>query len=138
MNDTGLWSLFISALISSTLLPGGSEAVLVYLAQQGQHTDWSLWISATSGNTLGGVITFFMGWWLSRFRPQRIQNDLKLQKSLQRVRKLGSPVLLLSWLPVIGDPLCLAAGWLKASIPISILMILAGKGARYYFLISIT
>ncbi len=64
-----LWGLFLSAFISATLFPGGSEAVLAALAYLKQHDPWWLLAIATLGNTLGGLSTFLLGWWLARRVP---------------------------------------------------------------------
>ncbi len=137
-SDINLIGLFISAFVSSTLLPGGSEIALVYLAQQGEDPPLLLWLAATSGNTLGGLTSWALGWWINRRYPWRKLDDAKHQRALERVRRWGSPVLLLSWLPVIGDPLCLVAGWLRIGLLQAALFIALGKGARYAVLLALT
>lgn len=77
---------------------------------------------ATAGNTLGGMVSFVMGWWL----PQTQQ-----LKHVEKVRRLGAPVLLLAWLPFIGDALCLAAGWLRLNPWQAMLYMGIGKFSRY-------
>jgi len=126
----GLWGLFLSAFVSSTLLPGGSEAVLLLLAEQGAADKWLLLAVATAGNTLGGMTTWVLGRVLAWRFPARKFMD-KEQQAIARIRRWGSPALLLSWVPVIGDPLCLAAGWLRLHWLPSLLFIAAGKAARY-------
>lgn len=129
--STGLWSLFFSAFISSTLLPGGSEVLLLYLASQADPNLLALWSVASLGNTLGGVTSLLMGWWIAVRFPAKTLNEDKHQKALGHLRRFGSPALLLSWLPVIGDPLCFVAGWLKLPVLWAILFIGLGKAARY-------
>ncbi|MDX5151988.1 MAG: DedA family protein [Acidiferrobacterales bacterium] len=129
--DVTLWSLFVSALLSSTLLPGGSEAVLAYLATDEQHLPLTLLVVATLGNTLGGLTSWGIGRLIAIKYPARGLVKPAQQKALVRVQHWGSPVLLLSWLPVIGDPLCVAAGWLRLHWLLSLLFIGAGKAARY-------
>lgn len=131
VEEYGLLGLFISAFISSTLFPGGSEAVLIWLASEQKYTDWQLLLAATSGNTLGAMTTWLLGWWLARRFPQRALDEKKHERALRHIRRWGSPILLLSWLPVIGDPLCFVAGWLKLSLLSSVLFITAGKALRY-------
>lgn len=130
-----LWLLFGSAFVSSTLLPGGSEALLLYYATQGEQAVWLLWLVATAGNTLGGMSTWLLGrlivW---RFPAKSLENE-KHQKALARMEKWGSPALLLSWVPLIGDPLCLVAGWLKINFFKALVFILVGKALRYAFLV---
>jgi membrane protein YqaA with SNARE-associated domain len=129
--DFDLWALFVSALISSTLLPGGSEVVLALLDRNGERDTVQIVLVATAGNTLGGLITFGMGWLISwRYPADELARPAQ-QMGVVRVRRWGAPVLLLSWLPIIGDPLCLAAGWLRVSPLLAALMIGGGKLLRY-------
>ena len=122
-----LWALFVSAFISSTLLPGGSEMVLVGLALQGGRDPAVLVAMATFGNALGGMSS----WLIGRVLPAWKAEHAALMKAVERVRRWGSPVLLLSWLPVVGDPLCLAAGWLRIHWLSALVFITVGKAARY-------
>ncbi len=131
----GLWGLFVSALISSTILPGGSEGLLLALAMDGTHSKASLLMIATLGNTLGGMLSWLLGWWLARRFPLQALQKPQRQRAVARVQRWGSPILLLSWLPVIGDPLCVAAGWLKIHPLPALVMIALGKGARYAVLL---
>ncbi|MCK4708026.1 MAG: DedA family protein [Gammaproteobacteria bacterium] len=124
-----LWSLFLSAFLSSTLLPGSSEALLVVYLEQG-FEPYSLLTVATVGNTLGGLTSWLLGYWLIKKYPNSIPEKLNT-KSIERIRRWGWPVLLFSWLPVIGDPLCLAAGWLRLNFYWSLLAIMSGKLIRY-------
>lgn len=126
----GLWALFGSAFVSSTLLPGGSEVLLGYLVQQGEYSRGTLLLVAATGNTLGGMTSWGLGFWLAHRFPAK-RGDPKHKKALAYVQRWGSPVLLLSWLPVVGDPLCMAAGWLRINVVTSFLFIALGKTARY-------
>ena len=127
------WSLFLSAFLSSTLLPGSSEALLVtYLSQD--FDPYSLLLVATAGNTLGGISSWLLGYWLISKYPDSVPEKLNPQ-SIERLRRWGWPVLFLSWLPVIGDPLCLAAGWLKLNIYLSVIAIALGKLIRYSLIV---
>jgi membrane protein YqaA with SNARE-associated domain len=131
----GLLSLFLSAFISSTILPGGSEVALVYLANNSLHSDLLLLTVATAGNTLGGATSWLIGYWIAVKFPTRTLQQAKYQKALARIQQWGSPVLLLSWLPVVGDPLCVVAGWLKIPLLLALLFIAVGKCARYYVIL---
>ena len=128
--EQALWVLFASAFVSSTLLPGSSEGVLIAAALSGFAPFNLLWV-ATLGNTLGGLTNWWIGWWIASRYPARRLVRPEQEKALVRVRRFGWPVLLLSWLPVIGDPLCLAAGWLRINFWLSALAIAVGKAARY-------
>jgi membrane protein YqaA with SNARE-associated domain len=130
MTETAsLSSLFISSLLAATLLPGGSEAVLFAVLNAYPETLWAALIIATIGNTLGGMVTFGMGWLL----PQTQQ-----LKHVEKMRKFGVPALLLAWVPLIGDALCLAAGWLRLNWWQAALFMALGKFARYWVIASVT
>ena len=129
--------LFISAFISSTIAPGGSEAWLSWLVAQGRHDPVRLLLIASVGNTLGALTTWGLGFWISHVRgPEAVFSHLS-PATLHRVQRWGVPVLLLSWLPVIGDGFCLAAGWLRFPFIASILAIFIGKLARYWVIIQV-
>ncbi len=132
-----LWFLFFSAFISSTLFPGGSEAVLAYLATQPEHSLIILISLATVGNTLGAMTSWGIGYLISlRYSASQLSKASQ-QKAVARLQKYGSPILLLSWLPVVGDPLCVAAGWLRLHWLQSLLFIAVGKLVRYLVVIYI-
>ena len=132
-----LWLLFFSAFISSTLFPGGSEAVLAYLASNPEQSLFLLVIVATVGNTLGAMTSWGIGWLISKRYSSNKLSKPSQQKAITRLQKYGSPILLLSWLPIIGDPLCVAAGWLRLHWLPSLLYITAGKLLRYIVIIYI-
>ena len=124
MSDTAsLLSLFFGSFFAATLLPGGSEAVLIGVLKGYPETLWPALLIATAGNTLGGIVTFGMGWLL----PQTQQ-----LKHVEKLRHYGTPVLLLAWVPLIGDALCLAAGWLRLNWWQAALFMALGKFARYW------
>lgn len=130
MNETAsLLSLFFSSLLGATLLPGGSEAVLFGVLKAYPDTLWLALLVATLGNTVGGMITFGMGWLL----PQTQQ-----LKHVDKVRRYGTPVLLLAWAPLLGDALCLAAGWLRLNPWQAALFMALGKFARYWVVAAVT
>ena len=133
--DASLWSLFGSAFLSSTLLPDGSEAVLAYLASDDTYSPLTLLLVAAVGNTLGGMTSWGLGWLIAVKYPARGLVKPAHQRAVSRLQRWGGPLLLLSWLPIIGDPLCVAAGWLRLSWWVSLLFIGAGKTARYAVLL---
>ncbi|HFQ91344.1 MAG TPA: DedA family protein [Chromatiales bacterium] len=131
-NTAGLWALFVSAFVSSTLLPGGSEALLYGLARAGHHEPWLLLMIASTGNTLGGMTSWLVGRIIAwRFPSHRMLATPRYQRALQRVRRWGAPALIFSWLPIVGDPLCVVAGWLRTSLPATVFFIALGKVLRY-------
>jgi membrane protein YqaA with SNARE-associated domain len=126
-----IWLLFISSFVASTLLPGGSEVGLAWLVSQGQIPLWKLLAAAISGNSLGGILTFITGWYIGAVYPAKMLNSPWQHKAKKWLSKYGFSVLLFSWLPIVGDPLCLIAGWLRLNLSMSCLFILLGKAARY-------
>ncbi len=129
----GLWGLFLSSFVSATLAPGGSEILLVYLLSAENEPVWLLWLVATSGNTFGGFSSWLIGFLVSSgyWPPEKVLAADKNQKVLAFVHQWGVSALLLSWMPVVGDLLCVLAGWLRLSLMASVLAMFAGKGLRY-------
>ena len=118
----GLSTLFASSFVAATLLPGGSEAVLFAFLKLRSVDLWSALAVATLGNTLGGMTSYLIG----RLVPRR--QPLRAAATLQRY---GSPALLLSWLPLLGDALCVGAGWLRINAWLAAFFMALGKFARY-------
>ena len=126
-SDLSLWGLFISSLLGATLLPGGSELVLVGVLKLHPELLWPAIVIGTLGNTLGGMITFGMGWLL----PQKLLGQTQQFKHVEKLQRYGTPALLLAWLPIIGDALCLTAGWLRLNVWRVALFMALGKFMRY-------
>ncbi len=135
--DYSLLGLFFSAFLSSTVLPGSSEVLLVALAAQGDVSDSNLLIVATAGNTLGGMSSWGLGWIIALRYPLTTLPKAAHRRAVDRVRQWGSPILLLSWVPVLGDPLCVAAGWLRISWLNALLCIGIGKALRYWAILGL-
>jgi len=146
--DWQSWGLLLSAYTSATLLPGSSELALgAVLLQSPQQ--WLWWLGgATVGNVLGAMTSWGMGYWLARYRPLRqlvdptqhtaehgaehgVEHGAEQRRALGWLQRYGYWSLLLAWVPVIGDPLCFLAGWLRWSFWLSLLLILLGKSVRY-------
>ncbi|HEI8866943.1 YqaA family protein [Serratia sp. AKBS12] len=126
-------SLFGSSFLSATLLPGNSEIYLVALLSNGRISPEPLVLAATLGNTLGGVTNVIIGRLLPAMKPQR--GLATAQRWLQR---FGPAALLLSWVPVVGDLLCVLAGWLRMPWGPVMLFLCIGKALRYIVLTMIT
>ena len=123
MNESlSLGALFASSFLAATLLPGGSEAVLFGALKLDPQQYWPALAVATLGNTLGGMSSYLIG----RVVPQRGEI-----KGLDWVKRYGSPALLLAWVPILGDPLCVAAGWLRLDPWRAAIFMALGKFARY-------
>ena len=136
-----LVSLFIGSVLASTVMPGGVELYIYYLVRSGEYSNQAILWVATVGNTLGGILTWVMGW-LIRRGIQHTSIGIKVNRwfrlesdALTRVKRWGPAALLFSWMPIVGDPLCLAAGYLRLSFGWSAIMIAIGKFARYLVLI---
>ena len=121
-SDLSLWGLFISSLLGATLLPGGSELVLIGVLKLHPELFWPALLLGTLGNTIGGMISFGMG---------RMLPLTKKLKHVEKVQRYGTPALLLAWAPIIGDPICVAAGWLRFNPFYAALFMLIGKFSRY-------
>lgn len=133
MSDSllALGTLFSSAFISSTIAPGGSEAVLAYWINQQPTQVLALVTVATIGNTLGALTTWGLGMWAAKKYPAEHIISGQKQRAIGWLQNWGRWALLLSWLPVVGDALCFAGGWLRLSMLSSWLAIAIGKAARY-------
>jgi membrane protein YqaA with SNARE-associated domain len=132
-----LLGLFMSAFLSATLLPGSSEVALSVLALQEHFSPWSLLGVATFGNTLGGMSSWALGFLLSRRYSLADLPNPAHRLAVARVRSWGLPALLFSWVPFIGDPLCVAGGWLGMNWWVSLVYMGVGKGLRYAILLSL-
>ncbi len=121
-SDLSLWGLFLSSFLSATILPGSSELVLVGVIRLHPELLWPAVAVGTLGNTLGAMATFAMSWFLP------LKHELK---HTDKIKRYGTPVLLLSWLPLAGDALCIAAGFLRMNPWYSLLFIAIGKCLRY-------
>ena len=129
--DFGLWGLFASAFVSSTVAPGGSEVVLAFLVDTHRFPLIELVALATVGNTLGALTTWWFGAWTAKKRPVENMLSVERHRSLLHIKRWGNWALLLSWLPLIGDGLCFASGWLRLSFFSALLAIFIGKLLRY-------
>jgi membrane protein YqaA with SNARE-associated domain len=124
--EGGLLGLMAASFIAATLLPLSSEAVLFgYLKIYPEHAAIAV-ATATVANTAGGMTTYLMG----RLVPARTQSKLD-PRALGWLKRFGAPATVLAWLPVIGDALCLAAGWLRLNWMAALSFMAAGRLARY-------
>jgi membrane protein YqaA with SNARE-associated domain len=128
--------LFFSALLAATVIPAQSEALLVSLMLNGQGTFWLLIAVATCGNTLGSVINWWLGRYLEHFRDKRWfpVKAATLERAQQQFQRYGWWSLLLSWLPVVGDPLTVMAGVMRMPLLPFVLIVALAKGGRYWVL----
>ncbi|WP_150611486.1 YqaA family protein [Pandoraea terrigena] len=154
----GLPAIFLVSFLSATLLPMGSEPALFGYVTLNPHMLWSAIAVASAGNTAGGMLDWWMGFAARRgfvrlkarrrtharaaalaggATPEttggkRFNGDAPMSDRYHRwMRRFGPPLLLLSWLPVVGDPLCTLAGWLRLSWRECLFYIAIGKSLRY-------
>lgn len=122
----GLPALFVVALISATIMPMGSEPAVFAVVKMNGDLFWPAVLVATAGNTVGGAISWGMGYGAKRAFAKERQT-----RWFGWLQRFGPKTLLLSWLPVVGDPLCVLAGWLKMPFWPCVVYMALGKLGRY-------
>jgi membrane protein YqaA with SNARE-associated domain len=126
----GLSTVFVVAFVSATLLPMGSEPAVFGLVKLNPELFWPAVLVATAGNTLGGGVSWWMGYGAER-AYERIAHRRMEARALVWLERLGPKACLLSWLPAVGDPLCAVAGWLRLPFWPCLAYMAVGKFARY-------
>lgn len=127
--------LFFIALISATILPMGSEALLLYNISIDLNI-YLLFLSATFGNSLGSLINYWLGLKGEEYLlNHNVIKEKHINKGKKYFDKYGGYSLLLSWVPIIGDPITFVAGILQYNLKRFIILIIIAKGSRYLFLI---
>lgn len=129
----GYIALFISSFVAATLLPTSSEAVLASLVAMGGFDSIALWTTASIGNTLGASVNWLLGRWCLSWTTESWFpfKSLQIERATRIFRKYGVWMLLLSWLPIVGDPLTFVAGLLRVNFPLFVGLVFVGKAARY-------
>ncbi|MGE5450334.1 MAG: YqaA family protein [Acidobacteriota bacterium] len=140
MPQVGLGAVFVIAFVSATLLPMGSEPAVFGLVKMQPELFWPAMVVATLGNTLGGALTWWMGRGARTARDQWLEHHHQAPRgettALRWLRRHGAKACLLSWLPIVGDPLCAVAGWLQLPFWPCMLFMAIGKGIRYLLMTS--
>jgi membrane protein YqaA with SNARE-associated domain len=131
----GLSTVFVVAFVSATLLPVGSEPVVFGLVSLNPAMFWPAILVATLGNTLGGALSWWMGLGAER-AYERVTHHASHPRALRWLERFGPRACLLSWLPVVGDPLCAVAGWLRMPFWPCLAYMAIGKFARYLVMTS--
>jgi len=132
--EYGYLGLFLASFLAATILPFSSEVVLGVLLSH----DFSPYVTvfvATTGNVLGSVLNYGLGVWGSQILLNKLLgiSNLEIGKAENRFKKFGIFSLLFAWVPIIGDPLTVAAGILKINFALFLLLVTAGKFLRYVF-----
>jgi membrane protein YqaA with SNARE-associated domain len=128
-----LSGLFLSAFVAATLVPAGSEVALAALILAGGFDVWALVAVATLGNVLGSVVNYALGRVAHRFAGRRwfpVAPEA-LGRAEGWYRRWGRWSLLLSWVPVVGDPITVAAGLLRERPAVFLILVTLAKGGRY-------
>jgi membrane protein YqaA with SNARE-associated domain len=120
--EAGFIGLFIASFVSATILPGGSEIVLIAVIHSRPEALLPAVAVATVGNTLGGMTSYLLG----RMIPNRADS-----RAIIWLHRYGYWALLFSWVPLFGDALCVGAGWLRFNPYLSLLLFAVGKLFRY-------
>jgi len=128
--EYGLLAVFLVAALSATLLPMGSEFAVIGLIKLNPDLFWPAVLVATAGNTLGGAVSWWMGYGAETLYEKVKHKRLQL-RALNWLERLGPKACLFSWLPAVGDPLCVLAGWLKLPFWPCVGYMAIGKFARY-------
>lgn len=128
--EVGLGTVFVVAFISATLLPMGSEPAVFALIKLNPDLFWPAIGVATVGNTLGGLVSWLMGYGAHR-AVDKVRHRPTELRALRWLERFGPKACLLAWLPGVGDPLCAVAGWLKFPFWPCALYMAVGKFARY-------
>ena len=129
--EFGLSTVFVVAMVSATLLPAGSEWVVLGFLKLEPDLFWTTMFVATAGNTLGGAISWWMGFGAEKAYEKLSQRKLAEARALVWLQRFGPRACLLAWLPVVGDPLCAVAGWLRLPFWPCVAYMAVGKFARY-------
>jgi len=132
LSGYGYIGLFTASFLAATILPLSSEVVLIFLLLNNHDPVFSIAV-ATSGNVLGSVVNYALGFWGSFLIMEKLLRLSKeeIARSEQRFNKYGVFSLLFAWVPIIGDPLTVAAGVLKINIYLFLSLVTAGKLFRY-------
>jgi membrane protein YqaA with SNARE-associated domain len=127
----GLSTVFIIAFVSATLLPLGSEPAVFGLVKLNPEMFWPAVLVATAGNTLGGAVTWWMGYAAERAYEHVSHHKPPHARALRWLERWGTKGCLLAWLPGVGDPLCAVAGWLNLPFWPCLMYMAIGKFLRY-------
>ena len=132
LENLGLFGLFLACLLSATIIPFSSEAIVAGAMALGYSTPVIVLV-ASLGNTVGGMISFYMGWlckweWLERWFKVKRE---KMERFRGHIEKYGVWAALLTWLPIVGDPLAIAMGFMRLNPWWTMLIMFCGKLLRY-------
>ena len=128
--EVGLSTILVISFVSATLLPLGSEPAVFALVKINPSMFWPAILVATAGNSLGGALTWWIGLGAHKV-VDKYGHSASHVRALRWLEQLGPRACLLAWLPVVGDPLCAVAGWLRMPFWPCLLYMAIGKFLRY-------
>jgi membrane protein YqaA with SNARE-associated domain len=125
-----LTSVGVVAFLSATFLPLPAEPLIMATLSKHPEMFWELIVIATVGNTLGSMVTWWMGFELKQITA-KLQTSRTHQRAFDWLKKLGPKACFFSWIPLLGDPLVALAGWMKLPFWPCVGYMIVGKGLRY-------
>lgn len=132
-------ALFAAALVAATIVPAQSELLLATLLAEGRFETTALLVAATAGNVLGSLVNWLIGRELAHHADARWfpASEKAMRRAEAWFTRFGPAVLLLSWLPIVGDPLTLIAGVLRMRLMPFLAIVTIAKGGRYILLTAV-
>ncbi|MFI3280622.1 MAG: YqaA family protein [Rikenellaceae bacterium] len=132
LGDWGYWGLFLGSFLASTVMPFSSDALLIGAILAGGELRLVL-IYATVGNFLGGLTTYYIGYlgrweWIERYLGVSRE---KLERQSEKIKKYGSLIALMSWVPIVGDVVTVALGFYRVNFITSSIYMFIGRAARF-------
>jgi membrane protein YqaA with SNARE-associated domain len=129
--QVGLVAVFVIAFVSATLLPLGSEPAVFLVVKADPSMFWPVIAIATIGNTLGGAVSWWMGYGVEKAVEAVKHHEPSHSRAMRWLQHFGPKACLLSWLPIVGDPLCAVAGWVRLPFWPCVFYMAIGKFMRY-------
>lgn len=126
ISQTGLMAVFVVAFISATLLPMGSEPMVFAMIKAHPDLFWQTILVASVANTMGGMVNYGLGYGAKQAFTKEKQSTW-----FGWLERYGAKTMLLAWLPLIGDPICVLGGWLRLPFLPCVLYMAVGKLLRY-------
>jgi membrane protein YqaA with SNARE-associated domain len=137
--EYGYLTLFATAFLAATIIPFSSEIALSALSTAQGFDTWLLVAVATTGNTLGSIVNWWLGRYCLHWRDRRWfpMKPAKLARATKQFNRYGIWSLLLTWIPIVGDPLAFVAGLLGVRFTIFVMLVAVGKAARYIAVVAL-
>lgn len=133
-----LSTLFSAAFLSASFFPFQSELIFIGMLMADRYADWALLAVASLGNTLGSAVNWWLGRFITHFENKRWFPIRKaaLVRAEQWFKRWGKWSLLLSWVPIVGDPLTMIAGVLRMPLLPFLVIVAIAKTGRYFIIMA--